>query len=164
MDHQHHNQQENHGYGQEGWVEISGYSSHHQSPIHEYNGFGYMPSASQNVPVEPSFNRMAPPSHHHPAHQQLLPLIMPSHPTWPSMLTNPSNYQPPPVALPPAQSLKTTKLPAIHTAAPTARKTLSDADRKQICIFNQENPSVKQTEIGGKSSIHSSPVYRLLNF
>jgi len=91
--------------------------------------------------------------HHHTAHQQLLPLIMPSHPTWPSMLTNPASYSAPPVAIPPASAPVVkgngTKLPAIH-ATPSPRKTLTDSDRRRMCQYHEENPTVKQTEIGGK--------------
>lgn len=31
---------------------------------------------------------------------------------------------------------------------PTARRTLTDDDRRRMCLYHQENPHVKQTEIG----------------
>ncbi|RAL59507.1 hypothetical protein DID88_006620 [Monilinia fructigena] len=112
MDHeQHHNPQEN-GYGGEGWPEMGGSynSSQHQSPIYENSGqYGYLQS-HHPMPTEPQYPRMPPPPPapptYHTHHQQLLPLIMPNHPTWPSMLTNPANSQAPPVAIPPANSGK----------------------------------------------------------
>jgi hypothetical protein len=143
---QHHHSGES--YGNDGWVEINSYSSsQHQSPIHEYGGFGFMHQAPHSLPSEPTFSRMAPPPH--TTHQQLLPLIMPSHPTWPSMLTNPAGYQAQPASIPPVSApIKTSKLPAIH--APSPRKTLTDDDRRRMCRYHEENPAVKQTEIGGE--------------
>ncbi len=163
MENEHHNGQEN-AFGNDGWVEINSYnSSQHQSPIHEYGGFGFMHQVPHSLPAEPTFTRMAPLPPAHPQQHQLLPLIMPSHPTWPSMLTNPSGYQaPPPVAIPPVSApLKTTKLPALHQ--PTPRKTLTDADRRRMCQYHEENPSVKQTEIGGKSMVVSRVSLRSTN-
>ncbi|TVY45169.1 Major centromere autoantigen B [Lachnellula subtilissima] len=90
---------------------------------------------------------------------------MPSHPTWPSMLTNPANYSAPPVAIPPASAPvvrgSITKLPAIHTA-PTPRKTLTDNDRRRMCQYHEENPSVKQTEIGAMFGVERSTVSKVL--
>jgi hypothetical protein len=69
------------------------------------------------------------------------------------MLTNPATYTAPPVAIPPASAPVVkgngTKLPAIH-ATPSPRKTLTDSDRRRMCQYHEENPSVKQTEIGGE--------------
>jgi hypothetical protein len=151
MDHDHHhhqNEQEN-SFGHDGWVQINNYSSsQQQSPIHEYQGYPYMHGLPHSLPIEPTFTRMPPPATH--GHQQLLPLIMPSHPTWPSMLTNPAGYHSaPPVAIPPSSApVKAAKLPAIH--APSPRKTLTDADRRRMCQYHEDNPTIKQTEIGGE--------------
>lgn len=150
------NNNNTYGNNNDGWVEIStNYtSSQHQSPVHEYGGFGFMQhqvSQPQSLPSEQPFSRIAPPPPPPTqVHQHLLPLIMPSHPTWPSMLTNPAGYQAPPIALPSSSSLplKTGKLPPLHTPSP--RKTLTDADRRRMCQYHEDNPTVKQTEIGGK--------------
>lgn len=155
MGHEQNNTQENYGNGgNDSWVEISPqYSSHHQPPHHEY-AYSFIQPAPQSMPNETSFTRMAPPPNTQSGpphqHQQLLPLIMPSHPTWPSMLTNPANgYSQQLPILPPSVPLKTSKLPAIHTN-PSPRKTLSDADRRRMCQYHEDNPTTKQTEIGGK--------------
>jgi len=161
MDHEHHAQENNYG-GHDGWVDINnGYNTaHHQSPLYENGSFAYLQPSQHglphSLPSEPSFPRMAPPPVTHATHhQQLLPLIMPSHSTWPSMLTNPASYPgpAPPVAIPPVSSASkpTPKLPAIH-ATPSPRKTLTDADRRRMCQYHEDNPSVKQTEIGGENS------------
>jgi hypothetical protein len=156
MDHEHHNGHDN-GFGSnDGWVDINnGYpSSQNQSPMYESGGFGFMQPLNHGLPTDPSFHNQRisqpPPVQ---THQQLLPLIMPSHPTWPSMLTNSGSYSAPPVAIPPATAPlvkgNTPRLPAIHgTSSP--RKTLTDKDRRRMCEFHEANPTVKQTEIGGK--------------
>lgn len=77
-------------------------------------------------------------------------LMVPSHPTWPSMLTNPNSYNSsPPVAIQPASAppLKTTR-PAIPPIQSQPRKTLTDDDRRRMCQYHIDNPSMKQTEIG----------------
>lgn len=154
MEHDSHNQQsseQDSHYSNDGWgVPINNYSSPQQtSPIFEYHNFPYMNNGlPHSLPVEPTFTRMPPPLAPH-SHQQLLPLIMPSHPTWPSMLTNPAGYQAPPVAIPPSSAaMKAAKL-AAHPA-PSPRKTLTDQDRRRMCQYHEDNPSVKQTEIGGE--------------
>ncbi|KAF7930732.1 uncharacterized protein EAE98_001967 [Botrytis deweyae] len=168
MDHeQHHNPQEN-GYGGEGqWQDMGNNynSSQHQSPIFENRiQYEYM-NQHHPMPTEPQYPnpRMAPPPPTYPTHhQQLLPLIMPNHPTWPSMLTNPANSQAPPVAIPPANSGKPPpKLPTIH-ATPTPRKTLTDSDRRRMCQYHEDNPTVKQTEIGAMFGVERSTVSKVL--
>lgn len=146
---QHHHSGES--YGNDGWADINSYNpSQHQSPIHEYGSYGFMNHVTHGLPSESTFTRMAPPPLHATHQQQLLPLIMPSHPTWPSMLTNPAGYQThiptqlPPVTLP----TKPAKLSTSH--APSPRKTLTDEDRRRMCRYHEENPTVKQTEIGGE--------------
>ena len=154
MDHEHHNGHDNGFGGNDGWVDMSNnYSqAQHQSPVYEHGGFGFMQPIQHGLPSEHYTQRIPPPPPPHTNHQQLLPLIMPSHPTWPSMLTNPANYSAPPVAIPPtaAPVVKGSgaKLPATHPN-PSPRKTLTDADRRRMCEYHEENPSVKQTEIGG---------------
>jgi hypothetical protein len=136
------------------WVEIDRYNStQNQNPMYEQIGFAFIqPHILPSIPSEPSFHvQMA--QQPHTTHQQLLPLIMPSHPAWHSMLTNPAGYSSQPVPIPPASSAPTLtkgsapKLPAIH-ATPSLRKTLTDADRRRMCKYHEENPTVKQTEIG----------------
>ncbi|PQE13133.1 centromere binding b protein [Rutstroemia sp. NJR-2017a BBW] len=164
MDHeQHHNPQEN-GFSNDGWAELgNSYNSpQHQSPTYEYGGqYGYM--SSLPMPAGNGYPRMAPPPVTHATHQQqLLPLIMPNHPTWPSMLTNPASFQAPPVAIPPPATGKpATKLPAIH-ATPTPRKTLTDSDRRRMCQYHEDNPTVKQTEIGAMFGVERSTVSKVL--
>lgn len=159
MDHEHHHAGHDFG-GAEGWVEMSdGYSApQHQSPVFDQGGFGYIQPLHNDhhgQSIDQSFNLQRPPSHSvsHSTQQQLLPNITPSlQPTWPSMLTHPATYPAPPVAIPataaPLLKMTGTRLPALHTASP--RKTLTDSDRRRMCQYNEDNPTVKQTEIGGE--------------
>jgi hypothetical protein len=164
VDHEHNGQDKfEHGYADNaGWVDMNNSysSSQNQSPIYE-NGSYMLPFQHQSLPTESSFppprmHSQNPPSHYS-THQQLLPLIMPNHSqtTWPSMLTHPVTSSNPPVAISPAPAQppqakgNPPKLPAIHTG-PSPRKTLTDSDRRRMCQYHEENPSVKQTEIGGK--------------
>lgn len=162
MDHEHHNGPDN-GFGTaDGWADLSnGYpSSQNQSPLFEQGGFGFIQPMNHGLPADQSFHTQRisqpPPVQ---THQQLLPLIMPSHPTWPSMLTNSGNYSAPPVAIPPASAplVKGNNLRATATHGTSSpRKTLTDKERRRMCEFHEANPTVKQTEIGGEKSRNDS--------
>lgn len=162
MDQESHLAQEN-AYGGEGWVDMN--SFHHQTTMPGYGGgFGFIPSMAPGLPSE-SLNRMQPPppppqpihQPHQAAHTQL-PMLMMSHTTWPSMLTNPnSNFGPPhsapPVAIPPITApLKPSKLPALQTTS-QPRKTLTDEDRRAMCQYAEDHPTAKQTDIGARFGV-----------
>jgi hypothetical protein len=175
-DQESHTSQDNSGaWGNEGtWVDMHGFQNHHQTSMSEYNGasFSFMPSIpSHGLPSE-SLARMPPPPPPHSMAQaqtalphlspQLPMLVMPSHATWPSMLTNPNSYSshsaPPAMSIPPIQvtprvqtTLKT-KLPALHTQ-PVPRKTLTDDDRKRMCQYAEDHPHAKQTDIGARFGV-----------
>jgi hypothetical protein len=36
------------------------------------------------------------------------------------------------------------------TGGSTPRRTLTDEDRRQMCLYHEENKTAKQTDIGGK--------------
>lgn len=153
---QHQHQSPETEFGGSPWVDMGGFgtSSQHQSPLHEYSNYGYHVSPTI-VPMEPSYSMSIPPPY--TAHQQLQPLIMPQ---WPSMLTTQSSYSAPPPAAQTVAPISTVTpitcaplskaqaAPAVHT--PTARRTLTDDDRRRMCQYHEDNPTVKQTEIGGK--------------
>lgn len=151
--------EQNHSAPQDGdfsadqWVEIASDQSPHQSPMHEYNAFGFMTSTS--VPLEPVYARPA--QNNYTTMPPLHPLIMPQ---WPSQITNPSEGGPPtaiplPRALAPVSAITTphSAPPATPAPAPsTARRTLTDQDRRRMCQYHEDHPTVKQTEIGGTLS------------
>lgn len=157
--------QHDQGYGSE-QVDMTG-SNHspHGSPQH-----GYTSSFDFTLPAPSSFDQ----SYSNAPYQAPYSAPQPLHPLntatlWPSQLTNPSppSSSSPPSALPlqprPLASV-TQESPREQTSAPspppparttpilsTSRKTLTDNDRRRMCKYHEENPTVKQTEIGGKS-------------
>ncbi|OWO98517.1 hypothetical protein B2J93_2252 [Marssonina coronariae] len=173
MDYDHQQGHENEEFEIDGWWggihQIYNSPSQHQSPPYEQSGFTFtQPFQNNALPTEQPFTQRISTNHHplpHTSHQPLLPLIMPSHPTWPSMLTNPASYSTPPVAIvstaTPMVKGNCKKLPANH-AAPPARKTLTDSDRRRMCQYHEENPSVKQTEIGAMFGVERSTVSKVL--
>jgi len=87
------------------------------------------------------------------SHPQLQPLVTGQ---WPGM-------QIPQGAYPGAYSMQSGIVSGLvqpkyphHT--PTPRKTLTDADRRSMCLYAEENPTKKQTEIGGEFG-PSTPVF-----
>lgn len=136
------------------WVEIANDRSPHESPLHEYNnGYGFM--SSSHVSMDSIYSRQMPTSY--AANPPLHPLIMPQ---WPSQITNPSEGTPPVIRLPrplaPVSAIITphSAPPAPSAPAPsTARKTLTDQDRRKMCQYHEDHPTVKQTEIGGECRI-----------
>jgi hypothetical protein len=158
MDHEQHHHQDHFDDHSAAWHDGAGYNPHHQSPVQDYNGFtSYAP-----LPMEPMYGTgMHPPHHPHPTprttHPQLQPLIMPQ---WPSMLTSQSTYQPPifpsaPVPITPASATPVSATSTHSRTSSTPRKTLTDSDRRRMCQYHEENPTVKQTEIGGMpASVH----------
>ncbi|KAI9684226.1 MAG: hypothetical protein M1829_003497 [Trizodia sp. TS-e1964] len=138
------------------WMDMNPY--HHHAPLQQYGaGFTYLHPAP-NGAMESAFNRIMPPPP--PASLQLQPLLMPQ---WPSMLANHSAYPPPPlqtVSLSP--SARNPKTPPSATKSPAPRRTLTDLDRKRMCQYHEENPTVKQTEIGAMFGVERSTVSKVL--
>ena len=145
-------------FGGQGMVGVAGDHSQHQSPSNEYGGFAFATSAHAHV--ESMYDRSVQPSFSSP--QPLHPLA--TMPQWPSQITNPSESSPPapmplhrPI-LPMSKTSPILKIAPATTPAPmkpahstsTSRKTLSDTDRRRMCEYHNENPNVKQTEIGSK--------------
>lgn len=154
MDHEQQHHQESYE-DHQSWTDSGAYHhGHHQSPVQDYNGFSnYAP-----LPMEPLYTAAMHPPQPPPrtTHPQLQPLIMPQ---WPSMLTSQSTYVPPifpsaPVPITPASATPVSAVSATSThsgrTSSTPRKTLTDADRRRMCLYHEEHPTVKQTEIGGE--------------
>lgn len=140
------------------WVDMASYPhSQHHSAMNDYHGFGYGPSPI--VPIEPSYSISIPQPY---TSQQLLPLT--TTPQWPSLLTTqsyPSAPLPPmPVSsMPGLHPIQTSSLPTTSTP----RRTLTDDDRRRMCIYHGENPHVRQTEIGGKTFTTFLFMFRFAN-
>ncbi|KAI4188189.1 MAG: hypothetical protein L6R41_002315 [Letrouitia leprolyta] len=157
------------------WVHVADDQSPHQSPLHEFNGF-YMSPPPPQLGMEPIYSR--PPVTSHPT---LYPLTVPQ---WPSQLTNPSINPPPsqPLSSPPPPPTQTPRPIAPLTTSvdhmsmtqsalptpkpiptpPSGRRTLTDQDRRRMCQYHEENPTVKQTEIGSLFGVERSTVSKVL--
>jgi hypothetical protein len=156
--HQSH-QQNDYGSGQ--WGDMGGYSNgggqHNTTPMHEYTGYHF--ETPPVMPIEPAYTVPRPPPY--TAHQQLQPLHPLIMPPWPSMLTTHSAYSPPVVQTTPmvtpvsASTASTTVTPVTTTGGSTPRRTLTDDDRRRMCEYHESHPGVKQTEIGGTSTMLS---------
>ena len=153
---QHHGAHDEEEVGAGQWIEIAGDHSSHNSPLHEFNSFTF--TSNTHVPLEPYYNRPIQPSYS--TAQPLQPLVMPQ---WPSQLTNPSLDTGPPPGFPPPRPLapistmpakpplpRSASTPAPISAPSTARRTLTDQDRRKMCQYHEDHPTVKQTEIGGE--------------
>ncbi|KAI9758352.1 MAG: hypothetical protein M4579_003091 [Chaenotheca gracillima] len=138
------------------WTELNGlHTPQHHSPAQEYMSFI---QASQSMPDDSSYSQMRPPTM---AHQQALrPLVLPP---WPSMLTSQSTFSSSMVSTAPVPAPAVTPAPfqSSHSSGPP-RKTLTDADRRRMCTYHEENPTVKQTEIGAMFGVERSTVSKVL--
>ncbi|CAG5190106.1 uncharacterized protein ALTATR162_LOCUS12132 [Alternaria atra] len=122
--------------------------------------------------MEPIYGTgMHPPHQTHPTprttHPQLQPLIMPQMPQWPSMLTSQSTYRASlfPSAPPPITPASATLVSASSTHSPNSskpRKTLTNSERRRMCQYHEENPTVNQTEIGAMFGVERSTVSKVL--
>ena len=166
-DHHHSQEQGSGGYHHDvhdQWVSggPSPYQSHHQSPVHEYTAFNF-----SGLPMEPMYVTTAPPPMMPPqarstSHQQLQPLMVPP---WPSQLTS-ANSAYPSAMFHHTPVSATTPITTPMSAPPTTgrhsdrpRKTLTDADRRRMCKYAEDHPTVKQTEIGGQSDYWLSSLF-----
>ncbi|KAL7626279.1 hypothetical protein AAE478_003049 [Parahypoxylon ruwenzoriense] len=158
-------------YSNDQWVDMNAYTN---MSMTTYGGDYYIPPVTHGLPSESL--GMGPPPVPHPMHSQphssfashlphplIIPTQQPSQVPWPSLRTNPSqSYSAAPVPIPPASApmRQPPKLPTINTSQP--RKTLTDEDRRNMCLFHEDNPHAKQTEIGQKFGVERSTVSKVL--
>jgi hypothetical protein len=136
-------------------------SPHHQPHHQDYGAhYGYVES-SGFAPPDSSFRLQPPPIPIAPNYMGLPPQwgqqTMPPQPQ--TVIAAASSSQqypsmPQPIAPAPPQQLAAAAAVTAAVSNPTQstsspRRTLTDADRRRMCIFHEENPNVKQTEIGG---------------
>lgn len=157
------------GYGQGGWANLpSTYSSSPQmSPMHEFPPFDYQPAPLMTM--KPAYN-IARPSHFATSHAQMPPpLIMPHSGLWPSMLASQpqASYQTPIMPAGPLQTplSASTASDITPTSAKTttSRRKLTDDERRQMCMEAEQNPNMKQTQIGGMCPWSFDPPNLTLN-
>lgn len=145
------------GYIQSNWMNVaSGYSSSPQttiSPMQEFPQFDY--HTTTPMPMEPAYS-MPRPSPFATSHAPMPPpLIMPHSGLWPSMLASQpqSAYQTPILPAGPLQTplsaSTTSDITPTSAKTNTSRRKLTDDERRQMCIEAEQNPTMKQTQIGG---------------
>lgn len=128
------------------WVELGAFTSpQHSPPMPEYSGFDYGPSL---MAVDGPYMSIPPP-------YTSMPLPMPSH-SWPSMLATHSPFHENGLPSAPVPTSVSPSAPAplrkSSTGGSTPRRTLTDEDRRNMCLYHEENKTAKQTDIGGKKS------------
>lgn len=141
-------------------------SSQQQSPVNQipsYQGFGYGPSPIMRM--DPSYSVSIPPPY------TSLPLALSSQP-WPSMLATQPHFLDPTIPPPPPPQAQTStsipipqSVPSIRkslSGASTPRRTLTDEDRRRMCLYHVENKSAKQTDIGAIFGVERSTVSKVL--
>ena len=106
------------------------------------------------MPIEPSYRMARPPPYAASVPQMPPPLIMPQNGIWPSMIatqTHQGNYQPPILPAAPVTTPLSAGSDLTPTSAktPTSRRKLTDEERRQMCLEAEQNPTMKQTQIGG---------------
>ncbi|KAJ5163452.1 DNA binding HTH domain Psq-type [Penicillium coprophilum] len=131
-------------------------SPQHSPPMPEYSGFDY--GQSQLMAVD-SYGMSIPPPY------ATMPLPMPSH-SWPSMLTTHSPFAASGLAISTPTSVSpSAPMPPVRktsTGGSTPRRTLTDEDRRQMCIYHEENKTAKQTDIGALFGVERSTVSKVL--
>jgi hypothetical protein len=162
-----HHESQGSGYGHNSWVNMGGgYSQAGPSPsmstLPEYSAYDYHHQAP--MPIEPSYSMPRPPPYAVGVPQMPPPLIMPHNGVWPSMIASqsqPSGYQPPailpavPVQTPVSASTGSDVTPTSAKTS-TSRRKLTDDERRQMCLEAEQNPTMKQTQIGGRRPARAS--------
>lgn len=147
------------------WMSVGEYSDSHcqatPSTVNDYMSYNNQYTASELMRMEPAPTYGIPRTTGSPYHaqnnlQSLYPLVVPQQ--WPSMLTSQSNYSTP--TLPTASTTTPSSAVSSHsqptpvrqtvTGGTTPRRTLTDDDRRRMCQYAEDNPGIKQTDIGGK--------------
>ena len=123
--------------------------------MHGCQGFEYHQAP---MPIEPSYSMPRPPLYTAGVPQMPPPLIMPQNGIWPSMIAAQNhqqpNYQPPilpaaPIQTPVSAGTGSDVTPTSATTT-TSRRKLTDDERRQMCLEAEQNPTMKQTQIGGE--------------
>ena len=150
MDTDRHPGSDNSNFNPPSWLDMNSTNNNmHQSsqnspPLPDYHStMGY------GMPLDSSYGMSIPPPY------ASLPLTVPSN-QWPSIIATQSRFS--------DSGLPQISLPGLAQVAPlpgrkssmggaTPRRTLTDEDRRRMCVYHEEHKTAKQTDIGGKRYI-----------
>lgn len=154
---------ESHGstYSSDSWMGLGNYAqtgqTHGNQAHNDYQSYDYQTSAPMSM--EPSYTMTRPPPYATPQHNQMPPpLVMPQHNVWPSMLAASTPYQQPilpavPIQTPLSASSVGSDLTPTSAKTTTSRRKLTDDERRLMCLEAENNPTMKQTQIGAKFNV-----------
>jgi len=159
MDHEHHHHDSGFG-GSDGWVDISNSynSSQHQSPYTNMEALGLCSQSTQWVaygtlhPEDTSTSTTAykPPAATTPHYAKSS--NMAQYVNKPSKLLGTTGCNSSSIS---SSGQRQWYKIACNSRYSVSTETLTDSDRRRMCQYHEENPSVKQTEIGGKKIMSS---------
>lgn len=160
---------ESHGstYNSDSWMPLGAYSqsaqTHANQAHNDYPTYDYQTSGS--VSMESSYPMNRPPPYATPQHSQMPPpLAVPHQNIWPSQLlvaTSTAYQQPTQQHILPAGPLQTplsassmgSDLTPTSAKTTTSRRKLTDDERRLMCLEAENNPTMKQTQIGAKFNV-----------
>lgn len=140
------------------WMGLGDYAPHEQQQSHGHSGFPSYGYQAPPLPMEPSYTMSRPPPYASASQSHMPPpLIMPQHHNiWPSMLANSNGTYQTPIL--PAVTIPTpisatsigSDLTPLSAKSSTSRRKLTDDERRLMCLEAENNPTMKQTQIGGE--------------
>lgn len=123
----------------------------------DYHNYDYQTSAPMSI--EPTYTMSRPPPYATQQHNQMPPpLVTPQHHVWPSMLAGSSSFPQPilpavPIQTPLSASSMGSDLTPTSAKTTTSRRKLTDDERRLMCLEAENNPTMKQTQIGAKFNV-----------
>jgi hypothetical protein len=151
-------------YNSDPWMALTGYpqsipaQSHASQPHNDYPAYDYQTSGQ--VSMEPGYTMARPPPYATPQHSQMPPpLVVPQHHNiWPSMIATSTSYQQHilpagPTQTPLSASSMGSDLTPTSAKTTTSRRKLTDDERRLMCLEAENNPTMKQTQIGAKFNV-----------
>ncbi|KAF3921060.1 hypothetical protein AA313_de0204043 [Arthrobotrys entomopaga] len=126
------------------------------APSNEFGMYGFV-DATQQLPQEPSYRLGAGGA----SHNFYAPFQQ-----WPVATTAQPMETIAAVTIPPSTSTTSTHHRRASGGAGhgtgSSRRTLTDADRRRMCLYHEQHPHVKQTEIGAMFGVERSTVSKVL--
>ncbi|KAK5072127.1 hypothetical protein LTS08_000777 [Lithohypha guttulata] len=129
-------------YGNDSWAGLGTYTQsgqqHGNGGQNAYHGYDY--TTSTPMPLEPSYPMSRPPPYATPQHSQMPPpLIMP--------------HAAVSTQTPVSATSMSSDITPTSAKASSSRRKLTDDERRLMCLEAENNPTMKQTQIGAKFNV-----------